>query len=352
MNASPPNLFSLGEDIPSETLKSDFAKVEETAHGNPAFAYSMVVPNDYLQIGLEAANARLQVDAPTLLANFIGPLQAGANPMIQVFCQGLVKEIAAEAWLKHYLAREDTLIVEVKALSPLQADAVVVRQTDDDVRLAVRIAAQIHGNRMFLVQCTAPEDLFESYADAFGIAVATFKPAHAMAQPSVEVRSNYRLDDALFFQMPYSWPFEKLEAPPGMDGYAFLNLDARSEPVGSIKVLSLRRALTEGKQGLDLPALLVSEFTKTGVEIAGLVREDDVPVRAPFTGGSIKVLQVRLAPGDETPWNLVVAALDTPAHHVLVGVLTCAPKHDFYLHSVNMRAFELVLETLEPVSES
>lgn len=347
MNDKTLSLFSLGEDLSPDELKSGYVKVEEVAHGNPAFAFSMVVNNEYLAIPIQAADGHMHADEPKLLASFLGPLNDNGNPMVQLFCLGMIKDIAADAWLKDFLNREGTTLVEMKTHNPLHAEAVVTRVTEEEVKLGVRLDVQIHGNRLFMIQCTAPEDLLGEYLDSFGVSIATFKPLHAMAQPSVEVRSNYRMDEALFFQMPYSWPFTKLEAPKGMDGFSFLNLNAESEPAGAIKVFSLRRSLTDGKEDLDLPALMVSEFTKTGLQITDVVSEHNIPTPPPFTGGSTKVLLAKTSQDSSPVLNLVVAAVDSPDHHILVGLLTCAPKEDFYLHSVNMRAFEIVLETLQ-----
>jgi hypothetical protein len=46
--------------------------------------------------------------------------------------------------------------------------------------------------------------------------------------------------------------------------------------------------------------------------------------------------------------------VESPSHHVLVGLLTCAPSESFYEYAVNRRAFEIVLETIKlqgPASE-
>lgn len=343
--------FTLGQGIPKAELESSFVKAEEIPHGNPAFAYAMVVPGDFLQLGIAVQDGRMHADQPKLLASFLGPKVDNGNALLQLSCQGLVKEIAAGAWLKHFLHRADTVVDAFREDSALQAGAVATRTSAEGVRLTMRLAAQIHGNRLFLVQGLAPSDQFERYAEAFGVAVATFRPAHAMAQPSVEARSTQTLDGAVTFQTPFSWLYQNLEAPEGLAGLNLYSLAGDGKPTGAIKALAVRRSLTRGKKGLDLPALLISEFTKTGVKLGAVVSDQPMPVPAPLANGRLKILTVTLGAAPRLH-NLLVASVDLPSHHVLLGLLTCAPKEDFYVHSVNLRAFQIALETLQPGKSS
>lgn len=343
--------FTLGQGIPKAELESSFVKVEETPHGNPAFAYTMVVPADLLRLGFTVKDGRMHADQPKLLASFLGPKVDNGNALLQLSCQGLVKEIAAGAWLKHFLQQPDIVVDAFREDSPQQAGAVATRTSPEGVRLTMRLAAQIHGNRLFLVQGLAPSDLYEQNAEAFGVAVATFRVTHPSALPTVEGRATQTLDGAVTFQTPFSWLYQNLEAPEGLAGLNLYSLAGDGSPTGAIKALSVRRSLTRGKKGLDLPALLISEFTKTGVKLGAVVSDQPLPAPAPLANGRMKILTATLGANPRLH-NLLVASVDLPTHHVLLGLLTCAPKEDFYLHSVNLRAFQIALETLQPGKSS
>ncbi len=337
----------LGQALPPKELKKDFLKVEDKPFGQPAFAYSMVLPNSWIQLKLSAPNARLLVEHPKLLATFLGPKDDNGNPMLQVWCQGLIREISAADWLKEYLANSKAAILALESRSPYLADALALRK-EGPASLKVRISAHLAGNRLFLIEGIIPDDLYPKYADAFGVAVSSFKPTVLSDNPHVELWQTHHLDNAVVFNAPYSWLERRPKGPPGLDLVDLFNLNAKAEPVAVLKVMSVRRALTKGKKGIDLPALLTSEFTKAGLRIIELASEEKFPAPKPFGNGSLRICKADLpAAKEQRLMNLLVASVDTPTHHVLVGLQTCAPSQGFYEYAVNRRAFDIVLGTLK-----
>ena len=79
------DLLPLGQAIPAKTLKKDYVKVEDKPFGQPAFGYSMVLPNTWLQLKISAPDSRLEVEHPKLLATYLGPKDGEANAMVQVW---------------------------------------------------------------------------------------------------------------------------------------------------------------------------------------------------------------------------------------------------------------------------
>jgi hypothetical protein len=335
----------VGKDIPKTALSERFVKIEDEPYGNPDLAYSVLVPNDWIQLGLKAETGALNADRPTLLSDFLSPTDRDANAMLQVWCQGLVKEIAAADWLKFFLSETGKEVVSLQSVSPYFADAVATWQLEK-VAYTVRVAARVAGNRLFLVQGMAPPDMYADYAEGFGLAVSSFKVQVDLGNPHVELWQTHTLDDRIVFNAPISWPERKPEGREGLDAVELFNLNAQGQPVAVFKAMSLRKSLTEGKKGLDLPALLVTEFTKLQVQVSSIVSNAPLPASAPLQGGRLKVLKARLPKGDGRLRNLLVADLASPTHHVLVGLLTCAPKEGFYEYAVNRRAFDIVLETM------
>ena len=341
------DLLSLGQKIPPATLKKDFVKVADKPFGQSPLAYTIVLPNDWIQLKLSAPDARLLVDHPKLLATFLGPKDDGGNPMLQVWCQGLIKEIAVGDWLKEFLTHAGCTILSLEIRSPYLADALVSRQ-EGPITLTIRFSAQLAGYRLFLCEGIAPADLFPKYADQFGLAASSFKPTEVTDNPHVELWQTHVLDNALSFNAPFSWLERRPQAPDGLDMVELFNLNAAAEPIGNLKIMSVRRTLTKGKKGIDLPALLTAEFMKMGVQITELVSNESIEAPAPLTNGSLKILKavtpnaphVRLE-------NLLVLSVDAPTHHILVGLLTCAPCEGFYEYAVNRRAFDIVLETFK-----
>ena len=155
-----------------------------------------------------------------------------------------------------------------------------------------------------------------------------------------------RLISVLCVMPLLSWPEKKPEGPPGLDAIHLFNLNAEGQPVGVMKMMTIRRSLTEGKKGLDLPAMLVMEFSKIGVEVLEIASDEPLSVSPPFQNGSFKILTAGLPKGDNRLRNLLIASFASPTHHVLVGLLTRAPKEGFYEYAVNRRAFDIVLETM------
>lgn len=337
--------FPLGQTIAQDELASRFVKQEDQPYGNLDLAYSIVLPNDWLQLGLEAQDAQLHADKPKLLANVLSPTDRDANGMIQVWCQGLIKEISAADWLKYYLTTTGREVGALQVVSPYFADAIAHWELDK-VAYTMRIAACVAGNRLFLIQGMAPDDLYAEYAELFGLAVSSFKVTRKLENPHVELWQTHTLDDRIVCNAPISWPERTPEAPEGLSAVDLFNLSGEGEPLGVLKIMTLRKKLTEGKSGIDLPALLVMEFTKIGIEVETIASDEPLPVSEPFGNGSFKILTARVPKGDNRLRNLLIASFDVPSHHVLVGLMTCAPKEGFYEYAVNRRAFDIVLETM------
>jgi hypothetical protein len=340
-------LFTLGQTIPAKVLKKDYVKVEDKPFGQAALAYSLVLPNDWIQLKLSAPDGQLLVEHPKLLSTFLGPKQPEGNPMAQVWCQGLVREISAGDWLKDFLSRSNASIIALEVRSPYLAEALALRQ-EGAVAIKTRISARLAGNRLFLVQGVAPEPLFPAYAEAFGLAISSFKPALLSDNPHVELWQTHHLDQAVTFNAPYSWLERRPKAPAGLDLVDLYNLNASAQPVAILKVMSVRRTLTQGKKGLDLPALLIAEFTKAGLQVTEVAAQETVSVPKPLSNGSLRVCKAIVPKSkDHRLQNLLVVAVDGPSHHVLAGLQTCAPNEGFYEYAMNRRAFDIVLDTLK-----
>jgi len=339
--------LTLGESIPAQTLKKDFVKVEDKPFGQVGLGYTMVVSNSWIQLKLKAKDGRLLVAQPKLLATYLGPKDDNGNPMLQVWCQGLVREIAAGDWLKDFLTKNGSVILSLEAHSPYLADALVGRQ-EGPASLKIRISAHLSGNRLFLIQGIAPEDLFDKYADMFGLAVSSFKPTATGKNPHVEVWQTHHLDKVITFNAPMSWLERHPKCPPGMDLLDLYNLNARGEPIANLKVMSVSRKLTKGKKGLDLPALLIAEFTKAGVQLTEIADDESFSVPKPLSNGVSKICKAHEPKAKvKRLQNLLIVSVDAPTHHVLTGLLTCAPNEGFYEYAVNRRAFDIVLETFK-----
>ncbi len=338
-------LLPLGQSIPPSVLKKDFVKLEDKPYGQPTLGYSVVLPNDWLQLKLKATDARLHVERPKLLSTFLGPKDDGGNPMFQVWCQGLIREISAGDWLKDFLTRTGCEIISLEIRSAYLADALVTRR-DGPVLLKIRFSARLAGYRLFLCEGVAPDDLFPKYADGFGLASCTFKPTLITDNPHVEVWQTHTLDNAVSFNAPFSWFERHPQAPEGLDMVDLYNLNGAAEPVGNLKAMAVRRTLTKGKQRIDLPALLTAEFLKIGVQITELVSNESIQTPEPLTNGSVKICKALIPAAPQVRLqNLIVLSVDAPTHHILVGLLTCAPCEGFYEYAVNRRAFDIVLET-------
>src|SRR5215831_19452395 len=197
-------LLPLGQDIPAKILKKDFVKVEDKPFGQAGLAYSIVLPNDWIQLKLSAPDGQLRADHPKQLAAYLGPKHPEGNAMVQVWCQGLVREIAAGDWLKDFFTRTGATALAMETPSPYHAQALVLRR-DGPILLKTRFSARLAGNRLFLLQGIAPAPLFDTYADAFGLAVSSFKPAEFSDNPHVELWQTHHLDSVVKFNAPYSW---------------------------------------------------------------------------------------------------------------------------------------------------
>jgi len=340
-------LLPLGQSIPPQVLKENYVKVEDKPFGQSALAYSIVIQNSWIQLQLSASDPLLRVEHPKLIGNYLSPKDQGGNAMVQVWCQGLIREIAAADWLRDFLALGNASILSLEARSPYLADALIVRQ-DGPILLQVRISAHLAGNRLFLIHGTAPADLFDRYAESFGIAVSSFKPCLITDNPHVELWQTHNLDNALSFNAPYSWLERRPQAPAGLDMVHLFNLNARVQLIANLKVMSVRRSLTKGKKHIDLHALVASEFMKAGLRVTELASEESVKVDAPLSNASFKIWKAVLPKAKpQRAENMLVVAVNTPNHHVVAGLQTGAPSEGFYEYAVHRRAFDIVLGSLE-----
>ena len=94
--------------------------------------------------------------------------------------------------------------------------------------------------------------------------------------------------------------------------------------------------------------MLIGEFTKEGVQVTEVAAEESFVLPKPLSNGTSKICKGYLPKGkDRRLHNVLVVAVESPTHHILTGLLTCAPNEAFYEYAVNRRAFDIVLETFK-----
>ena len=130
-----------GENIPKAMLETLYQSHDYEPSEYPTLAHSITLPSSWQKINdLQS----VQIDEMKPLAVWQPKGNHGIYPSIQVHATELTQEISAHNWLRYYLAKSGSQILNLQIESVSFADSLVKSQTSEQVVIK-RIVVVIHG---------------------------------------------------------------------------------------------------------------------------------------------------------------------------------------------------------------
>lgn len=339
----------IGQEIPVQTRKDLFFKVENTPFGNKSLAFSILVPKTWgIDSSLKVASAELSPASLKPLAILRGMAGDSAMAYLQIQAMKLTREITAADWLASHALSSQRSILKNQELSPLFADA-QLEFVIEETPFTMRAVARVDGDRLFFVSAFCPSSVYASLEQTFGLMVASFDLTYPTTVTNIEPRLPLRVGGKIRLQHPSSWrPRMHENLPKGRYAVDLYQIDDADSLQGLIRI-----KLAEKGEISSIPLMLQrakAELTEAGVELLGELH--NAPVESPyelFKSGQLLIFEASIE-GSPSPQEAWIYLFETVSHFTALSLLTPAREHDHYVWAINRRAFELILNSIKYVA--
>lgn len=286
-----------------EDLQLNYIHVRIDRSPNPSWHFSLNLHRD-TRIAPEGAVAPTKDQPFVTLALFQRP-----DPLhdLEIFGLDLHAEINPADWLELWLERHKMVVVSSKPLPTDRGtfgDCVCTWDTPQGP-FAGRFAALRWGRRVFLLTLRAPRDLYDSIAEDFFLALASFRPLdvdeqNLLAEPHQVARFQTPLAGQV--QIPNSYTLESDLTQPSIAAFG-----ARQEVIAELSddpAFGQLNFLVADKSLSDHPAKAAALFMTPLLKNPLTLHGDDfeeIPAPQPFQQSWQLVAPATLNPPDSSP---------------------------------------------------
>jgi hypothetical protein len=330
-----------GDRYSKEKINNEFIRIDETPYIKAPFLYRLLIPKDWQVVQLEKQPDRLPSDSPIPVAHLATKSDDGTQMVLMGI--SLTREISAGDWLRIYLRDKKYSLLTLKALSPVNADSMVGMSIAGNEFIG-RIAVRIHGNILLVLVGVSPRGIYQKYGEQFEVSAHYFEVVGSRPKETIEKREIYDIKKIIRFQYPESWhPVVFAHPPKGKQAVDFLWFDVKKEPQGMIRVKTVVKGVPNKKDAQLKDAL--DEVTKEGNEMKTVISSYTLSIRSDrFQSGIQKVYAGKNPEG--TPYESWITVFEGEKYYYIVTLLTRERKVDFPIWAINLRAYQIVMETM------
>lgn len=341
------NLFS------NSQIKQLFINLNVTPFGREDLALSLLVPKNWRDIPLKVDPQLLQSaeQAFVPLTLQLAPEGKKGHPLIEVRYNKLDLEVGLSDWVDYYLqaSEYEALLRRSGKYNRREVQDVLVDMVQDGTSYIVRLTFSKHGDRIFLVSCSAAKAVFEEYAKIFGAAVVSFTVKEKSETEYAEPMRDYRNEawPPLRFKYPSSWIIKEAEElPEGKTGIDIsLRAADREIALAFIHVKGISNALGESIK--TIMNKMRKDFKSSGVNFVGKADTKELRERitAPFIQGELWDVTV-----GGVPSRLALIIQSFEGYYTALGLLTVREGNPF-ASMTGWRVFEIVASDLAESSK-
>ena len=345
------NLFS------NSQIKQLFVNLNVTPFGREDLALSLLVPKNWRDIPLKVDPKLLlsaeQAFVPLTLQ--LAPEGKKGHPLIEVRYNKIDLEVGLSDWVDYYLqaSEYEALLRRSGKYNRREVQDVLVDMVQDGTSYIVRLTFSKHGDRIFVVSCSAAKAVFEEYAKIFGAAVVSFTVKKKSETEYAEPMRDYRNEawPPLRFKYPSSWVIKEAEElPEGKTGIDIsLRAADREIALAFIHVKGISNALGESLK--TIMNKMRKDFKSSGVNFVGKADTKELRERitAPFIQGELWDVTV-----EGVPSRLALIIQSFEGYCTALGLLTVREGNPF-ASMTGWRVFEIVAsglaESSTPISK-
>ncbi|HEY8964128.1 MAG TPA: hypothetical protein VIN59_06680 [Alphaproteobacteria bacterium] len=348
-----PGFDLAGYATQTETVKRDYASL-------PNIAFEVSLPKTWVE------RAALGQDFGEL-TRFDGPA-AGVDPRPYFSFKRLQvnRENSAKNEIIAYMLKSGYVLRGLKEIDDRNVEALYVLQDTMGASYGVRAMARIQGPSLLLAEYALPLEQWNDLHDQQTFATRSFKFTKDSDEP-IEKRIERKYYKSLSFFYPASWIFEGETAIA--DNQVVLTLANPSDlgnkggeiRLGLYSVRSLTALDADPKAyPLDVPALLKDVTARkkaAGFDVGEPIehRTPDLGIPTKFATMEIYGLRERKTEYDtlekgpitQELWLVVFQTDEVTPRTIILELTTPARTQDIYLWSVNTRAFEIILKSIQ-----
>lgn len=342
------NPLPIGETLEVAEVERRFARTTVRPAANPRFGVELMVPRGWIADTVEGMDREVNAVQLTPLGAWHAPETPNGPIVFHVQAIGLLRDITAAHFIVSYGLKQRLPIVAMREMSPGFADALLHQRIEGQL-FCVRMAVRFDGDRAFVWSGIAHERDYATYAETFGVMIATSQLLDPAPSAFPEPRVRRTVLERIQFEAPGS--FRALEAADSTELHEAIDLfhkDTKDHFSGFIRLdldLEARERSIEEELGY-----VVAHVMARNVELASEYKEIEVD-SAPGSIRARKMLIMRgTVPGNDVPQEVWITLLDAGGAALRVFMIGPARDGSFDHWAVNQRAYRVVLSTLAATS--
>ncbi|NBX65747.1 MAG: hypothetical protein EBQ96_01985 [Proteobacteria bacterium] len=322
-------------------------------------------------VGFELSLPKVWVERSALgmsygeLVRYEGPAVGDVRPYFSFKRVPVKRENTARMELIAYLLKQGYVLRAIKEIDDRNVDALYVTVNDSGDSFGVRAQIRINGSDMLMGEYAVPITAWNELRDEQTFALKSFKFLKDVADP-IEKRVERTYFKVLRFFYPASWLFLGEQTPA--ENTVSINFANRSETGvegGRIKItVASTKPLKDEKSNdvfkVDVPEMLKAarKSYETRNFIIGKTLENRAPVlNIPVSFAALNAYELHTKTTEYEVDNLPLATHElwlavfrtkaiVPKTYV-VELFTPSRTQDIYLWSINTRAFEIILKSIQ-----
>jgi len=301
------------------------------------------------------------------LARYEGPAYGDVRPYFSLKRQQMGRENSARLELVAYMLKSGYVLRSLREIDDRNVEALYVVALPTGDSYAVRARVAVSGPAMLLAEYAVPVEAWDEQMDQQTFALSSFKFKN-LSDDAIEKRIERNYFGSLRFFYPSSWSFDGEKA----DADNVVEIDLVNPGVANAELGRMAIALygvkslkdPQDKRGfkVDVAGILKDirkTYTDQGYEFSDSIetRKPDLNLPAGFAVMDVYNLRQRLtqyetdkkAPVTKELWLAVFQAKDDvgATKTYIAQLLTPARSQDLYLWSINTRAFEIVMKSIQ-----
>jgi len=327
---------------------------------------------DLPHVGFEVSLPKTWIERATLgqdfgeLTRFDGPAIGDVRPYFSFKRQQVTRENSARNELIAWLLRSGYTLRGFREIDDKNVEALYVMQDNQGDSYAVRCMARIEGPTMQMAEYAVPLKAYNAMRNEQVFAIKSFKFAGSSDTP-IEKRIERVYRQSVRFYYPASWLFESEQAvAPNQVVLTLANPNNAGGKQGAIRfALYSAESMVDTAGGntvypVDVPALLKdvrTRYVEQRMDISAAIerRKPDLNLPVKFSAMEIYDVGTRISDYDtvEKPkptqelWLAVFQTGEETPRTFIIELLTPARAQDMYLWSINTRAFEIILKSIQ-----
>lgn len=273
------------------------------------------------------------------MAIFLAPNQSETPCYFQMQGTKLIRDMRASHWYSNYAHQNAFEVKKFNELSHLFCDAISEKEISG-VKFVFRQATRIDQDRLFLLQFLAPVSHYQTFADAFGLGIASFDLTNGAPNLPVEPQTKFALD-GFAFQMPQSWP--QGGKSDENDLIDLINLNRENEMESWLRV----QLVPSGDDRFILDRLS-DQLKKSSIQLGDPISENHDLTMGKNSARLSAEFGATIT-GNEKIQEIRVSSFALDAESSIAVSMVCPSRTEDYIGwAVNQRGFEIACETLAP----